>query len=109
MHGKPCIAEALQLQFPCVHRWLSTPCCTTITIRWLWPQDDSLNGWLVSPAGNGKSTVHARRRRSKPEITLIRMWLNFRPALSLHPANQDRTSTIGTKRPLHHAGGAFRG
>jgi hypothetical protein len=80
-----------------------------MTIRELWPQDDSLNGWLVSPAGNGKSTAQALQKRAKPPITLIWMWLNFRPALSLHLAKEAERSTMGNKRPSRHTGEAFRG
>jgi len=65
-----------------------------MTLRELWPEDDSLNGWLVSPAGNGKSTAHAPLKRLKPRITLIWMWLNFRPTLSLHLANEAERPTI---------------
>jgi hypothetical protein len=96
MNRQSRIADASQLEFRVVHctDMIGRPdCCPTM----MWDRrsnDDSLNGHLLSPVGDRRSTVSAVAETAKAAITLI--GLDFRgPPHALELKKADQNFTIG--------------
>ena len=98
MHRQSRIADASQLEFRIIHRNDMIRLARRLPgdgFRYRRPNDDSLNGALVSPAGDGRSTAWRPRFLSKAAITLIR--LNPIGACGVGVvANGDQRFTMGT-------------